>query len=149
MTNSKLTHWSNNHMCADRKWRRAAGMYVATQRALIFLTKEGNTACDLQANMTTRSQRRPSSLTFNFNTTLFISSASVLLPLHLFSLFSTPLQEVHTGVYFPIGQKECMSFPVHAGSIWTYEEMHRSNSRVFHATRTGQPEVKLTCFRGN
>lgn len=38
---------------------------------------------------------------------------------------------MHAGVYFWIGQKECMPFPVHAVSIWTYEEMHRSNRRGF------------------
>ncbi len=130
---------------ADRKCR-TAGMYVATQRALIFLTKEGNMMCDLQANTrinritaeTLECNRAHLSSTLHslFPLLLFCS-----FPLHLFSLFSTPLQEVHTGVYFWIGQKECMPFPVHAVSIWTYEEMHKSNRRVFQeAAITSSPD---------
>ncbi len=71
---------------ADRKCR-TAGMYVATQRAVIFLTKEGNMMCDLQANMRIN---RITAETLECNGAHLSSTLHSLFPLLLFfSLFTS------------------------------------------------------------
>lgn len=134
MTNGNLAHCSNNHMSCWQEVQNCRDVCGNTKSFnLPYKRRKHGVWFTSQHHHMRIHQRRITAETLECKGAHLSLTLHSLFPLLLFfSLFSTPLQDVHTGVYFWIGQKECMPFPVHAVSICTYEEMHRSNRRVFH-----------------
>lgn len=144
MTNGNLTHWANNHMSCWQEVKNCRDVCGNTKSFNLPYKRRKHGVWFTSQHYHPRIQQITAEILECNGARLSLTTLHSLFPLLLFfSLFTSFLSHLNasagSGVYFWIGQKECMPFPVHAVSIWTYEEMHRSNGRVFHDSRVRLP----------